>query len=105
MHRKSDFAWRHGGPNATRTLRAAYEEFEYAYEVSVPLADKKDLGFEPPIPSEAEFGEWKEDIRIPRDRLADIHGFITCTLIPRLAGFFSDTPDTPLSRADLVGPV
>lgn len=81
------------------------EEFEYAIEVSVPIADKKDLDFEPGVPSEIEFGEWKGDTRIPRHRLADIQSFVTCTVIPKLANFFSDTPDSPLSRADLIGPV
>jgi len=81
------------------------EDFEYAIEVSVPLADKKDLDFEPSVPSEIEFGEWNGDTRIPRHRLADIHGFVTCTVIPKLTGLFSDTPDTPLSRADLIGEV
>jgi len=81
------------------------DSFEYAVEVSVPLVDKKDLDFQPSIPSEIEFGEWKGDIRIPRHRLADIYGFITCTVIPKLAGFFSDTPESPLSRADLIGEV
>jgi len=79
------------------------KEFEYAHEVSVPLSDKADLDFEPSHPSEIEFGEWHSDVRIPSHRLADIHGFITCTVIPKLAGFFSDSPDTPISRADLVG--
>ena len=78
-------------------------EFEYAYEVSVPLADKKDLDFQPQVPPEVEFGDWGSDLRIPRHRLADIHGFITCSVIPKLSRFFSDSPDTPLSRADLVG--
>jgi hypothetical protein len=31
----------------------------------------------------------------------DLFGFVTCTVIPKLSGFFSDTPDTLLSRADL----
>ena len=45
---------------------AEREDFEYAIEVSVPLMDKKDLDFQPNVPSEIEFGEWKGDTRIPR---------------------------------------
>ena len=81
------------------------KDFEYAVEVSIPLSDKKDLDFQPQVPSQVEFGDWGSDIRIPRQRLADIHGFTICTVIPKLARFFTDTPDTPLCRADLVGPV
>jgi len=81
---------------------AEREDFEYAIEVSVPLIDKKDLDFQSSVPSEIEFGEWNGDTRIPRHRLADIHGFVTCTVIPRLAGLFSDIPETPLSRTDLI---
>ena len=74
----------------------AINDFEYAIEVSVPLSDKKDLDFEPQVPPQVEFGDWGGDVRIPRQRLADIHGFIRNTVIAKLARFFSDTPNTPL---------
>jgi len=81
------------------------QDFEYAIEVSVPLGDKKDLDFQPQVPPQLEFGDWGSDTRIPCHRLADIHDFIKCTVIPKLARFFSDAPNAPFSRADLVGPV
>lgn len=81
------------------------KDFEDAIEVSVPLSNKKDLDFQPQVSPEVEFGEWLSDIRIPRHRLADVHGFMRCSVVPKLARFFPDSPETPLSRADLVGPV
>ncbi len=81
------------------------KDFEDAIEVSVPLSNKKDLDFQPQVSPEVEFGGWLSDIRIPRHRLADVHGFMRCSVVPKLARFFPDSPETPLSRADLVGPV
>src|SRR6266700_3835799 len=76
-----------------------------SFPIFVPLSNKKDLDFQPQVSPEVEFGEWLSDIRIPRHRLADVHGFMRCSVVPKLARFFPDSPETPLSRADLVGPV
>jgi len=62
-------------------------EDEDTYEVSVPLADKWQFDFDPHFPVEIELGEWDTDLVIPRRRLADIHGFIVCTVIPRFRKF------------------
>ncbi len=76
------------------TLAAKVEHFnnENAIEVSVPLCDKAQLDFEPdPVPP-IEFGEWDSDLIIPRHKLADIHGFIECTVIPTFKKFASGRP-------------
>jgi len=60
---------------------------EDAVEVSVPLADKAQFDFDPNTPGDIVLGEWDTDLIIPRRRLADIHGFFTCTVIPKFARF------------------
>jgi len=65
---------------------------EDAIEVSVPLCDKEQLIFEPDQVFPIEFGEWDSDLIIPRRRLADICGFIECTVIPTFRPFASGKP-------------
>jgi hypothetical protein len=55
---------------------------EDAVEVSLPIANKSYFDFDPKKPVPVELGEWETDWFIPRYKLADIHGFITCTIIP-----------------------
>ncbi len=60
---------------------------EDAIEVSVPIEHKAALDFEPENTSEIQLGEWESDWSLPIHRLRDIHGFITCTVIPAFMGF------------------
>lgn len=62
---------------------------EDVIEVSVPLCDKAQLDFEPDPAVPIEFGEWDSDLIIPRQALADIHGFIEHTVIPTFKKFAS----------------
>jgi len=58
-------------------------DLEHALEVSVPEEYESALDLKPTFPDPIEIGEWDSDWRIPFYRLSDIHGFITCTVIPR----------------------
>jgi hypothetical protein len=60
---------------------------ENAFEISVPLKDKHQLDFEPEPTFPIEFGEWNSDLRIPRERLTDIHGFIVHRVLPKFSRF------------------
>lgn len=62
-------------------------ESEDAIEVSVPIEHKASLDFEPENTSTVEIGEWESDWALPVYRLSDIHGFITCTVIPAFMPF------------------
>jgi hypothetical protein len=62
-------------------------ESEDAVEVSVPIEYKAALDFEPENTSEIQVGEWESDWFLPVHRLSDIHGFITCTVIPTFMPF------------------
>jgi hypothetical protein len=62
-------------------------ESEDAIEVSVPIEHKSVLDFEPENTSEVQIGEWEADWSLPTYRLSDIHGFITCTVIPTFMPF------------------
>jgi hypothetical protein len=63
--------------------------YEDAIEVSVPLCDKAQLDFEPDPVFPIEFGEWDSDLAIPRRKLADMQGFIECSVIPTFKRFAS----------------
>jgi len=70
---------------------------EDAIEISVPEEYKDDLDLKPTLPDPIEIGEWNSDWRLPLHRLSDIHGFITCTVIPRFVPFnLADIPTEPL---------
>jgi hypothetical protein len=60
---------------------------EDAFEISVPLKDKHQLDFEPEPTFPIEFGEWNSDLRIPRERLADIYSFIIYRVLPKFSRF------------------
>jgi len=78
---------------------------EDAIEVSVPEHYKDHLDLKPTLPDPIEVGEWNSDWRLPLYRLSDIHGFITCTVIPRFVPFnLADVPTEPL-RVYKVTPV
>jgi hypothetical protein len=70
---------------------------EDSIEVSVPEEYKNRLDLRPTLPDPIEIGEWNSDWRVPLYRLSDIHGFITCTVIPRFVPFnLADIPTEPL---------
>jgi hypothetical protein len=70
---------------------------EDAIEVSVPEEYESSLDLKPTLPDEIEIGEWNSDWRLPHRRLSDIHGFITCTVIPRFMPFnLADVPTQPI---------
>jgi hypothetical protein len=70
---------------------------EDALEVSVPEEYKDHLDLHPTLPDPVEIGEWNSDWRLPLHRLSDIHGFITCTVIPRFVPFnLADVPGESL---------
>ena len=78
---------------------------EDAIEISVPGEYKEHLNLKPTLPDPIEIGEWNSDWRLPLSRLSDIHGFITCTVIPRFVPFnLADVPTEPL-RVYKVTPV
>jgi len=78
---------------------------EDVIEVSVPEDYEGHLELEPTVPDEIDLGEWNADWKIPRHRLSDIHGFITCTVIPRFEAFnLADVPAESL-RVYKVTPV
>lgn len=78
---------------------------EDAIEVSVPEEYKDHLDLNPTLPDPIEIGEWNSDWRLSLQRLSDIHGFITCTVIPRFVPFnLADVPTEPL-RVYKVTPV
>jgi hypothetical protein len=78
---------------------------EDAIEVSVPEEYKDHLDLKPTLPDPIQIGEWNSDWRLPLDRLSDIHGFITCTVIPRFVPFnLADIPTESL-RVYKVAPV
>ena len=80
-------------------------DYEDAFEVSVPEKYESHLDLKPTLPDAIELGEWNSDWRIPVHRLSDIHGFITCTVIPRFEPFnLADVPAEPL-RVYKVTPV
>ena len=55
------------------------------------------------IDSAEEFGEWDPDLIVPRHKLADILGFIECTIIPTFRKFASDRAvATPPMRVGVV---
>jgi hypothetical protein len=60
---------------------------EDTFEVSVPEEYESHLDLKPTLPDPVEIGEWNSDWRLPIYRLSDIHGFITCTVIPRFMPF------------------
>jgi hypothetical protein len=60
---------------------------EDAIEVSIPLSDKAQFELDPHFPAKIELGEWDTDLAIPHSRLADIYGFVVCTVIPRFRKF------------------
>lgn len=60
---------------------------EDAIELSVPEEHKSYLDLKPTLPDPIEIGEWSSDWRLPLYRLTDIHGFITCTVIPHFTSF------------------
>jgi hypothetical protein len=62
-------------------------ESEDAIDVSVPIEHKASLNFEPENTSEVQIGDWESDWALPVYRLSDIHGFITCTVIPAFMRF------------------
>jgi hypothetical protein len=82
-------------PNNPAVLIQHFDS-EDVIEVSVPLRDKHQLDFEPDPVFPIEFGEWDSDIRIAHHRLADIHGFIECTVIPKFRKFGLERPEAPL---------
>jgi len=70
---------------------------EDAIEVSVPEEFESHLDLKPTVADEVEIGEWNSDWRMPVRRLSDIHGFITCTVIPRFVPFnLADVPPDSL---------
>jgi hypothetical protein len=72
-------------------------DHEDAIEVSVPEQFESELNLDSGSPDEIEIGEWNSDWRIPRHRLSDIHGFITCTVVPRFESFnLAALPDESL---------
>jgi hypothetical protein len=74
-------------------VKAEHLNQEDAFEVSVPEEYKEHLDLKPTLPEEIEIGEWNSDWRIPIYRLSDIHGFITCTVVPRFMPFnLADIP-------------
>src|SRR5260370_8584208 len=76
-----------------------------AIEVSVPEEYNAHLTLTPILPTPIEIGEWNSDWRLPLFTLSDIHGFITCTVIPRFVPFnLADIPPQPL-RVYKVTPV
>jgi hypothetical protein len=86
-------------------IKAENLDREDAIEVSVPEEYEGHLDLKPTVPDEIELGEWNSDWRIPRRRLCDIHGFITCTVIPRFEPFnLADVPSESL-RVYKVTPV
>jgi hypothetical protein len=62
-------------------------ESKDAIEVSVPIERKAELDFEPENTSEIQIGDWNSDWALPLHRLSDIHGFITCSVIPTFLRF------------------
>src|ERR1035438_5869680 len=62
-------------------------DLEDAVEVSVPIEHKSYLDFDPKGPSDVQIGEWESDWALPVHRLSDIHGFVTCTVIPTFLKF------------------
>jgi hypothetical protein len=86
-------------------IKAQNLDYEDAIEVSVPEEYEGHLDLKPTLPDEIELGEWNSDWRIPRHRLSDIHGFITCTVIPRFEPFnLADVPAESL-RVHKITPV
>jgi len=74
-------------------VKAQNLDYEDTIEVSAPEECEGHLDLRPTLPDEIELGEWNSDWRIPRHRLSDIHGFITCTVIPRFEPFnLADVP-------------
>jgi hypothetical protein len=72
-------------------------DYEDSIEVSVPEEYESCLDLRPTSPDAIELGDWNSDWRIPVYRLSDIHGFITCTVIPRFEPFnLADLPAEPL---------
>ena len=77
------------GPGA----KVEHFEREDAFEVSVPEGEEANLDLHPTTSDAIEIGEWGSDWRLPVHRLSDIHGFITCTVIPRFEPFnLADVP-------------
>lgn len=77
-------------------VKVEHFDSEDALEVSVPEEYEGYLDLKPTLPDPIELGEWNADWRIPIYRLSDIHGFVSCTIIPRfmpfnLAAVFSNT--------------
>lgn len=60
---------------------------EDAFEISVPLEDKRQLDFQPEPTFPIEFGEWNSDLRIPREGLAYIYDFIVYRVLPKFSSF------------------
>jgi hypothetical protein len=84
-------------------VKVDHFDYQDAIEVSVPLADKAQLDFEPDHAFPIEFGEWDSDLIVPRHKLADILGFIECTIIPTFRKFASDRAvATPPMRVGVV---
>jgi len=72
-------------------------DLEDAFEVSVPEEYESRLDLKPSLADPVEIGEWNSDWRLPTYRLSDIHGFITCTVIPRFVPFnLADIPAEPM---------
>jgi len=78
---------------------------ENAIEVSVPEEYKHHLDLKPTLPDPIEIGEWNSDWRLPLYRLSDIHGFITCTVIPRFVPFNLADVHTETLRVYKVTPI
>jgi hypothetical protein len=78
-------------------VKSEHFDNEDAIEVSVPEEYKDHLDLKPALANEIEIGEWNADWRLPLYRLRDIHGFITCTVIPRFEPFnLADIPTESL---------
>lgn len=78
-------------------VKVEHFDQEDAIEVSVPEEYKDHLDLKPTLPDPIEIGEWNSDWRLPLSRLSDIHGFITCTVIPRFVPFnLADVPTESL---------
>lgn len=76
-------------------------ESEQAIEVSVPLKDKHQLDLEPETTCKIEFGDWEANWSVSRQRLTDIHNFITSKVIPKFIEFkLSALPTTRLRMGD-----
>ncbi|HEY6349262.1 MAG TPA: hypothetical protein VI636_07625 [Candidatus Angelobacter sp.] len=71
---------------------------EDAVEVSIPFKDKWQFDFDPGSTMTIEFGEWDTDFGVPRQKVTDIHGFFTNTIIPRFSRFNARAVATPEIR-------